>query len=317
MRRAIVDQDITPRDRLRRQLPDDLAVTVGIEADEAAVVETVAGADVALVTSRVPMTRAVIRQSALDVIGKLGTGLDSVDCEAAADHGVTVTYTPGYNALSVAEQTVCLLLATARRLTEARRLVESGGWRDEFTLGSRVAGSTVGIVGFGNVGKRVGRLLSGFGVDLLAHDPYVPDVDAELVDATTTSLEDLLARSDAVVLTTELTAETRGLVGERELSRMSSSAILVNTARGPVVDESALIDAIRSGTIAGAGLDVFATEPLDPDSPLLALDSVVVTPHTAAVTTEARTATIDRLATNVRTLADGESLHDRFLATPT
>ncbi|MGQ4556195.1 NAD(P)-dependent oxidoreductase [Halobellus sp. GM3] len=314
MTRVLVDQDITPTDRLLDGLDDSWDVTVGIEADEETLQTVLPDYDIALVTSRIPLTRAVLNAATrLSLIGKLGTGIDSIDLDAARDNGITVTHTPGHNALSVAEHALCLTLATARRLTEARALLSEGRWRDEYTLGTRLSGSTVGIVGFGNVGKRVGTLLSGFDVDILFADPYVPDIDAELVHGAKASLGDLLERSDVVVLSAELTDETRGLIGPEELSRMKPSAILVNVARGPVVREDALVEALTDGTIAGAGLDVFSEEPLAADSPLLELDNVVATPHVAAMTAECRRGNVDQLAANVMGLANGEPVFDRYV----
>ncbi len=316
MPRVIIDQDITPTGRLLEQLPDGWEATVGIEKDGETLRTAIGDYDVAFVTSRVPVSAEVLaRASRLRIVGKLGTGIDSVDVEAAAEHGITVTHTPGHNALSVAEHTLGLTLATARRLTAARNLVAEGRWRDEYTLGTRLSGSTVGIVGFGNVGKRVGTLLSGFDVDILAYDPYVHDIDTELVGGERTSLDTLLSESDVVVLTAELTDETRGMIGERELSLMDSSAILVNTARGPIVREEALVSALSSGSIGGAGLDVFASEPLGADSELLELENVVVTPHVAAMTAECRAENIDQLVENVTRLMAGEPVHERYVAT--
>lgn len=316
MTRVAVDQDIAPTERLRRRLPDDWVLDVGIGASAAATLEALSGADVALVTSRIKVTREVIEATDLSVVGKIGTGIDNVDLEAAADHGVTVTYTPGHNALSVAEHTLGLLLATARNLTESRRLLESGRWRDESTLGTQLSGKTVGIVGFGNVGRRVGRLLTGFDVDLLVHDPYVASIDPELVGGELTQFDRLLEASDAVVVNAALTDETRGMVDAAALDRMQDTAILVNTARGPIVDQAALVDALRADEIAGAGLDVFETEPLGADADLLAFDNVVVSPHVAGMTDESRASTIDRLAESVRTLVEGGAVPERYLATP-
>lgn len=317
MRRVVVDQDITPTESVRTGLPDEWEVSVGIEGTVEGATEALSSADVALVTSRVPLPREVISgASDLDVIAKLGTGVDNIDREAAADYDVPVTHTPGYNALSVAEHTLCLVLSTAHRLTEARSILERGGWRDEFTLATRVSGKTVGVVGFGDVGRRFGSLLGGFDVDIQIADPYVADIDAELVGGSMTSLPELLETSDVVVLNTELTPETTGLVGEAELARMKGSALLVNTARGPVVDEDALVDALEAGEIAGAGVDVYENEPLGADSRLLELETVVATPHTAAMTRESRVESIDRLTGNVVRLLDGEDVPERFMARP-
>jgi phosphoglycerate dehydrogenase-like enzyme len=317
MRRVVVDQDITPTRTLLDGLPDDWEVTVGVEGTVAAARAAIETAHVVFVTSRVPLPRSVVAgASELEVVAKLGTGVDNIDRTAAAERGIPVTHTPGYNALSVAEHALCLVLATARRLTEARGLLKADRWRDEFTLGTRLSGSTVGIVGFGNVGTRLGRLLSGFDVDVLAHDPYVPEIDAELVGGSMTSLETLIERSDVIVVAAELTDETRGLIGAAELARAKPSAILVNTARGPIVDEDALVEALRRDELAGAGLDVFADEPLGADSPLLESDSVVATPHISSMTRESRTESIDRLTTNVVRLLRGEEIPERFLARP-
>lgn len=318
MARVLIDQDITPTDHLLEQLDDSWEATVGVESDEETLRDTISDYDIALVTSRVPLTRDVLdRASRLKLVGKLGTGIDSVNVEAARDNEIAVTHTPGHNALSVAEHTLCLTLATARRLRTARNLVEDGRWRDEYTLGTSISGSTLGIVGFGNVGKRVGKLLFGFDVDVLTYDPYVPITDTELVGAEESGLDTLLSESDFVVLTAELTEETRGMIGQRELSLMDSSAFLINTARGPIVREDALVGALREGGIAGAGLDVYSSEPLESESPLLDLENVVTTPHIAAMTTECRQDNIDRLVTNVTRLFAGRSVPDRYVAART
>lgn len=315
MVRAIVDQDITPTDRLIDGLDDGWEVAVGIDGEESTLHEELSGYDVAFVTSRIPLSREVLeRTSGLSLIGKLGTGIDSVDLDAAREAGITVTHTPGHNALSVAEHALLLTLATARRLPTATDLLDAGRWRDEYPLGTRLSGSTVGLVGFGNVGKRIGMLLGGFDVDVLISDPYVPSVDAELAHGTTTDLESVLAGSDVVILTPELTDETRGLIGAPELEAMQSSAILVNVSRGPVVDEDALIDALTADRIAGAGLDVFAEEPLAEDSPLPDLDNLVLTPHVAAMTAECREDNIDQLVENVLRAVDDRPVLDRYVA---
>ncbi|WP_049986093.1 NAD(P)-dependent oxidoreductase [Halobellus rufus] len=314
MTRVLIDQDITPTDRLLDSLPEEWEPTVGVDGDEDALLDVVADYEVLLVTSRIPLTRRVFDAAEnLELVGKLGTGIDSVDLDAARDNGVTVTHTPGHNALSVAEHALTLTLACARRLRTADDLLAAGKWRDEYPLGTQISGSTVGVVGFGNVGKRVGKLLSGFDVELLVTDPYVPSIDAELADAEMRSLGDVLERSDVVILAPELTDETRHLVGATELARMKPSAILVNVSRGPVVDGDALVEALEADEIAAAGLDVFADEPLSPDSPLRSFENVVTTPHVAAMTTTCRRGNIDQLAENVTRLHAGHSVLDRYV----
>lgn len=317
MKRVLVDQDIHPTQTIVDNLPSSWEVSVGIDADPGRLATALTAVDIVLLTSRIDITASLLEEiPALDVIGKLGTGIDNVDLDAAEAAGIPVVYTPGYNALSVAELGLGLLLGTARRFTEARQLIESGQWRDAMTLGTRISGSTVGIIGLGNVGKRFAKLLTGFDVDLCYTDPYIPSIDGELVDGRAVDLATLLETSDVVCVMPELTTETRGLIGSREFRLMRSDAIVINTARGPVIDQDALIEALQSGEIAGAGLDVFATEPIDSDSPLLAVENVVVTPHVGAMTHEGRTKTITQLAKNVRAVIAGDPVEEACVAVP-
>lgn len=299
--RAVIDQDISPRERLTGQLPVAWAVAVGIPHLH----EALAGGNFAFVTSRVDLSRAVFdAASDLEVVGKLGTGIDNVDVAAARDYGVDLTYTPGLNAISVAEHTLALVLATARRFTESRRRIESCGWRDDVTRGPQLSGKTLVTVGFGDVGKRFGTLLSGFDVELLVHDPYVPRIDAELVGGEMVALDRLLAASDVIVLTPELTDETQGLINGDAFDHIQDSADLVNTARGAIIDQPALLGALRNGKFAVAGLDVFEWEPPDAEAELLEFDEVLI-----------RAATIDQLVENVLALVDGESIPALYLTT--
>lgn len=315
MQTGIVDQDIQPFPRLRDHLVDHLDLERGVGGDEDALVQALEGASVLIATSRLPITERVLAASPdLELIAKIGTGIDSIDLDAAAAEGITVTYTPGLNALSVAEHTLALLLAVLRHVPENQSLLRSGGWRDDSSMGRQLSRSTVGIVGLGDVGSRVSRLLSGFEVDVLAYDPYVEEVDAELPGAELTSLETLLRRSDAVTVNAELTEETRHMLGSEEFAAMKNSAVLVNTARGPVVDERALCEALKTGELIGAGLDVFETEPLPVSSRLHDVDNVVTSPHVAAMTTESRERCIDTLAENVCCILDGEDVSPRYLA---
>ena len=209
-----------------------------------------------------------------------------VDLAAAARRGVTVVNTPGRNAVAVAELTIGLILALARRIPAAHAMIGAGRWHsavDNLTewQGMELAGKTAGLIGFGAVGRQVGRRLAAFDMRVLVYDPFVaaPDKPGFFV-----SLDDLLAGSDFVSLHCPLNAATRGLIGGRELALMKQTAYLVNTARAAIVDEAALLDALRSRRIAGAGLDVHLIEPLPPSSPWLALNNVVLTPHVGGAT---------------------------------
>lgn len=250
----------------------------------------------------------------LRLVAKIGTGIDTIDLDAAADEGVTVVYTPGMNALSVAEHALTLLLAVKRNVLIGQRALEAGKWRDEVPNASAVAGTSVGIVGFGNVGSRLAGLLDGFNVDVYAHDPYVHDIDTQVTGGTLTDFETVLSEPEAVVVTAEHTSETRGMIDEQALAAMDDDAVVVNTARGPIVDTEALVDALGDGTIGGAGLDVFETEPLPADSPLHDLENVVTTPHIAASSVRARSAIIETLVECAFTFLDGDTLPERFVA---
>jgi phosphoglycerate dehydrogenase-like enzyme len=315
MKSAVVDQDIQPEAVVRERAGDLLDLTVGVDGTEEALLEALDGREVLFCSSRLPVTERVLRGSPdLEVVGKIGTGVDSVDLDAAADLGIPVTHTPGLNAAAVAEHTVALVLAVARNVLGNHERLREGAWRDEIDLTGTILDKTVGIVGFGDIGSRVAAFVSGFNVDVVTYDPYVHAEDTEITGAELTSLEDLLRRSDVVTVNAELTPETRGLIGERELDLMKESAFLVNTARGPVVSEAALVDALDRGAIAGAGLDVFETEPLPPSSRLHEFENVVTTPHVAARTVESNTRSVEQLVDNVLALVEGETVPDRYMA---
>ncbi|AZH25340.1 hydroxyacid dehydrogenase [Haloplanus aerogenes] len=313
--KALVDQDLQPFWAVDEAVDDRLDLTVGVESDEAAVIDALDGKEVLLTTSRLPITGDVLASATdLEVVGKIGTGIDNVDLDAATDLGVGVTYTPGLNAAAVAEYTLGLAIAVSRDVVRNDHLLEAGGWRDETALSTTVNGKTVGIVGFGDIGSRVAAFFSGLNMDILAYDPYVFEEDTDVTGAKLTTLDDLLARSDIVTVNAELTEETRGMIDADAFARMQESAILINTARGPIVSESALRDALEAGEIAGAGLDVFETEPLPADSPLHDFDNVVATPHVAATTTETRVDSIRTLVDNVFGMLGGSGAPERYTA---
>jgi phosphoglycerate dehydrogenase-like enzyme len=309
MYRGVLDEDIHPRELLLDVVGDRIDVEVGIDGDEDSAIERLADADVAFVTSRIPISRRVIEATDLSVVAKIGTGIDNVDLAAAREHGVAVTHTPGINALT-------LLLATRRHVVAGHRALEAGRWRDSVPLGTLVSGTTVGIVGLGNVGSRVASLLRGFDVTTLAADPYVDRIDAEPVHAELVDLETVLDRSDSVVVAAELTDETRGLIDAEAMARMDDDAVLVNASRGPIVDPEALVEALREDGLGGAGMDVHATEPLPPDSPLHEFENVVLTPHLGGSTETARAEGARTLGTNTLSILDGELVPERYLAVP-
>lgn len=225
----------------------------------------------------------------LRIVARHGAGYDNVDLEAARDHGVIVTNTPDATTASVAEHTLALLLAVARRVALGDRGMRSGDWgvRERCT-GMDLGGRTLGVIGYGRIGRRVAALCHhGLGMEIAYHDLQPLPRDPEL-PARYLPLDELLATADAVTLHVNLGPSTRHLIGRRELALLKPGAILVNASRGPVVDEAALVEALRGGRLGGAGLDVFEEEPVRGVHPLCAFDNVVLTPHIASQTPETR-----------------------------
>lgn len=227
----------------------------------------------------------------LRVISQMAVGVDNIDVAAARQRGILVGHTPGVLTDATADLAFALLLATARRVVEAADYVKEGQWKTwgpKMLLGADVAGATLGIIGLGRIGRAVARRASGFDMCLLAYGPRLTDEEAASAGARRVDLPDLLRESDFVSLHLPLKPETRGLIHRETLALMKPSAILINTARGPIVDQSALYDALRAGVIAAAGLDVTNPEPLPLDDPLLTLPNVVILPHIGSASLRAR-----------------------------
>jgi D-3-phosphoglycerate dehydrogenase len=242
-----------------------------------------------LVRSSTQVTDMLLEQApCLRVIGRAGIGVDNIDVEAATRRGVAVLNAPGANTVSAAEHMFALLLALVRRVPWAAASMQHGEWNRKQFGGTELRGKTLGLVGVGRIGGHVATIANAFGMELLAYDPFVTEVRASTLHVTIASLERVLSIADVVSLHAPLTDETRHMINANRLALMKPSAVLVNTARGGLVDEAALLGAVESGRIAGAAMDVFETEPLPADSPLRRADRVIVTPHLAATTQEAQ-----------------------------
>ena len=273
--------------------------------------ELVAGADavLTLLHDRVDEELLAAAGPQLRCVANVAVGYDNVDLEAAARHGVTVTNTPGVLDDATADLTFGLILAATRRLGEGERLIRSGrdwSWGMGFMLGSGLQGKRLGIVGFGGIGRKVAKRARAFGMEIAYHSrhPAPPEVEAAL-EAERLPLAELLAAADVLSLHTPLTPETRHLIGAAELEAMKPSGVLVNAARGPVVDERALAAALTGGQIAAAGLDVYEHEPrVEPE--LLQLDNVVLAPHLGSATVETRTAMAELAARNAISVLSGQ-----------
>ena len=253
----------------------------------------------------------------LKMIANFGAGVDHIDLAAAQARRITVTNTPGVFTEDTADMTLALILSVPRRLNEGEKLVRSGawnGWRPSGMLGHRVGGKTLGIIGFGRIGEAVARRARAFGLNILYNKRrrLPPMLEEELGVTYEPDLDRLVARSDIVSLHAPLTEETRGLIDAGRLSAMKPTAYLINTSRGELVDENALIEALETGRIGGAGLDVYTHEPAV-DGRLLALDNVVLLPHLGSATFEGREASGERVIANIRIWADGHRPPDQVL----
>jgi len=276
--------------------------------DEAALIARFAAGPVHAVVLRGsrPFTAPVLAAATtLKVIAKNGAGVDSVDLDEAKRLGIAVAVAAGANADAVAEHALALMLALQRELPRLDRLVRAGGWEGSGHQGRDFRGATVGIVGYGSIGRATARLAAALGarVVVLRRDGSAADGHAVV-----TELDALLARADILSLHCPLTETTRGLIGRREMALMKRGALLVNTARGAVVDEAALAEALRSGQLGGAGLDTFETEPLRAGSPLRTLDNLILTPHVAGVTRDAARRVATTTARNVVDVLAGRAL---------
>jgi len=245
------------------------------------------------------------RADRLKVIAKHGAGLDNVDVEAASDRDIVVCNTPGANARSVAEHAVALLFGVRRTLRPADSHVRSGGWDRAAFTGHELAGDTLGLFGFGAIAREVADLVRGMDQTVLVYDPYVPPDDMPPRIERVETLSKLFDRADAVSIHAPLTSETRGAVSTAELAALGERGVLVNTSRGAVVDESALVEALNEGAVAGAGLDTFESEPPGEYHPLYDRDDVLLTPHVGGVTDAALARMSQRAAANVRTVYEG------------
>jgi D-3-phosphoglycerate dehydrogenase len=253
--------------------------------DRSALLTAVSEADALVVRSGTRVDAEVLeRAPRLRVVGRAGVGLDNVDTATARARGVTVVNAPDSNTVSVAELTVGLIIASMRRVPAAARSLCDGEWRRSDFAGVELAGRTLGIVGYGRIGRQVARRLAAFDMHIVVHDPYADTSDDGVRAA---ELDELLAVSDVVTLHLPKTPATADLIGARELALMKPTALLVNTARGGIIDEAALTRALCAGRPARAALDVFATEPPG-RSPLLALPNVLALPHLGASTHEAQ-----------------------------
>ena len=269
------------------QLPDGLAAAL-------------ADADALVVRSAVQVDDALMEKAPkLRVIGRAGVGVDNIDAEAATRRGIVVMNTPGANAVAVAELTIGLMLALARKLPAANASMHAGKWDKKNLQGAELRGKTLGILGLGRIGLEVARRARGFGLEIIGSDPFVSAAVARENGIRLVTIDELMAGSDYLTLHVGLTPQTTGIINERTLAKMKKGVRIINCARGELVEDAALVAALASGHVAGAALDVFTVEP-PKESPYFAMDNVILTPHVAGSTGEAQEAVGIQIAAQVR-----------------
>ena len=287
-RRILIREPLEKEGKEKLKENDDFKVTEVAGLGEEELVKTIPSYDALIVRSGTRVTEKVINAAArLKVIGRAGTGVDNVDVEAATKKGIIVMNTPEGNTISAAEHTISMLLALSRNIPQAYISLKGGEWNRKKFMGTEVCGKTLGIVGLGRIGSEVAKRAQGLKMKVIAYDPFTSQEKAEEMGIALFDLEKLLPQVDYLTVHTPLTSQTKGMIGKKEIALMKKGARIINCARGGIVQEDALYEALKTGRLAGAALDVFEKgKPFG--SPLLELDSVVLTPHLGASTREAQ-----------------------------
>jgi len=267
----------------------EFQVDVNTELKPEALKDVIKDYDALIVRSATKVTKDIISAAAkLKVIGRAGVGLDNVDLESATQKGIIVMNTPAGNTISTAEHTVSMILALSRNIAQASTSTKKGEWKRSKFMGVELYGKTLGIVGFGRIGREVAKRALSFGMNVMVYDPFLSREVAEGLGVGVVELKDLLMNADYITVHTPLTEETKHLISTEQFAIMKKGVRLINCARGGIIDEVALVTAIKEGKVVGAAIDVFEKEPVSPDNELLKLDNVVVTPHLGASTEEAQ-----------------------------
>jgi len=267
----------------------EFQVDVNTELKPEALKEIIKDYDALIVRSATKVTKDIINAAAkLKVIGRAGVGLDNVDLEAATQKGIIVMNTPAGNTISTAEHTMSMILALSRNIPQASASTKKGEWKRSKFMGVELYGKTLGIVGLGRIGREVAKRALSFGMNVVVYDPFLSREVAESLGIGVLELKELLSTADYITVHTPLTEETKHLISTGQFAIMKKGVRLINCARGGIIDEVALAQALKEGKVAGAAIDVFEKEPVSPDNELLKLDNVVITPHLGASTEEAQ-----------------------------
>jgi D-3-phosphoglycerate dehydrogenase len=279
---------------------------IGLKGQE--LLDALGAYDALIVRSETRVTAEVIRAGTrLQAIGRAGVGVDNIDVDAATERGIVVVNAPTGNTFSAAELAFGLMLSMARNIPQAHGSLKQGQWRRSEFVGVELRGKSLGIIGLGRVGSELARRAAAFEMKIIAFDPFISEAHARNLGAEITTVEDLLKRSDFVSVHTPLTDATKSLIGREELATCKPGVRFINAARGGIIDEQALLEAVQSGRVAGAAVDVFTKEPIDPENPLLKSDRIVVTPHLGASTEEAQTNVAVDVAEEVVAILQGQA----------
>jgi len=289
----------------------EFQVDVKTDLKPEALKEIIKDYDALIVRSATKVTKDIIDAAvSLKVIGRAGVGLDNVDLEAATQKGIIVMNTPAGNTISTAEHTVSMILALSRNIPQANASTKKGEWKRSKFMGVELYGKVLGIVGLGRIGTEVAKRALSFGMKVLAYDPFLSREVAEGLGIEVAELKDLLVSSDYITVHTPLTDETRHMISTKEFGLMKNGVRIINCARGGIIDEAALVNAVKEGKISGAAMDVFEKEPLSPESELLNLDNVITTPHLGASTEEAQVNVAIEVAEIVRDALLGKGIRN-------
>lgn len=311
MLKILVTDELSAQGMLLLSQAEGVQVDVkkGLSQDELATV--IAPYHGLIIRSSVKVTAAVLKNAEnLQVVGRAGVGVDNVDLEAASLRGIIVMNTPGANSMATAEHTIAMLLAMCRNIPQAYHDMLDLKWNRKQFVGTQLYEKTIGIVGLGRIGSRVALRCRAFGMRVLAYDPYIGVEAARELKVTLVDLDELFAQSDFISLHTALTPDTKNIINAEAILQMKDGVRLVNCARGALVDEYALADAVKSGKVAGVALDVFSAEPMPVDSPLRGLEGVIFTPHLAASTIEAQRDVGTQVVSQVLNALSGDDIRN-------
>jgi D-3-phosphoglycerate dehydrogenase len=308
-RHVVLATDAVSEEGLRPLLEDERFEVVSIPHSSVPVFATaLREAEALIVRSATKVGKELFDDAPrLKVIGRAGVGIDNIDLTEATARGIAVYNAPGGNTVAAAELTVALILSAARYVPEADRSIREGRWDRAQFRGVQLQGRTLGLIGAGRIGGEVSKLCRAFGMTTIGYDPYLTEEQAAQLGIDLVGMEDVLALADVISLHVPLTNDTRGMINGVAFLKMKKHALLVNASRGGVVDEEALAGALSQGVIAGAALDVYETEPIPENSPLLGAPNLVLTPHLGASTTEAQVLVATEVSVAIRVaLGDGD-----------